>query len=92
MVNSVDPDEAARYDPSHLDLHCLHRYWFWSATKVNPSVTRVSKRGTGKQRSAPPQNAEAYLFELRFKTSLSTSCNVYCINHSAYALNRPLFP
>ena len=23
MVNSVDPDETARYEPSHLDLHCL---------------------------------------------------------------------
>ena len=29
MANSSDPDEAARY--SHLDLHCLHRYLFWSA-------------------------------------------------------------
>ena len=31
MANSVDPDETARYEPSHLDLHCLHRYLFWSA-------------------------------------------------------------
>ena len=31
MANSVDPDETARYKPSHLDLHCLHRYLFWSA-------------------------------------------------------------
>ena len=23
MANSVDPDEAARYEPSHLDLHCF---------------------------------------------------------------------
>ena len=30
MVNSVDPDETARNEPSHLDLHCLHRYCFWS--------------------------------------------------------------
>ena len=28
MANSVDPDETARYEPSHLDLHCLHRYLF----------------------------------------------------------------
>ena len=21
----------ARYEPSHLDVHCLHRYWFSSA-------------------------------------------------------------
>ena len=25
MTNSVDPDEKARDEPSHLDLHCLHR-------------------------------------------------------------------
>ena len=30
MANSVDPDETARNEPSHLDLRCLHRYWFWS--------------------------------------------------------------
>ena len=29
MANSVDPDEMAHYEPSHLDLHCLHRY-VWS--------------------------------------------------------------
>ena len=23
---SVDPDETARYEPSHQDRHCLHRY------------------------------------------------------------------
>ena len=23
--------ETARNEPSHLDLHCLHRYMFWSA-------------------------------------------------------------
>ena len=31
MANNVDPDEMAGYQPSHLDLHCLCRYWFWSA-------------------------------------------------------------
>ena len=30
MVNSVDTDEMAHYEPSHLDLHCYHRYLFWS--------------------------------------------------------------
>ena len=24
MANSVNPDETALYEPSHLDLHCLH--------------------------------------------------------------------
>ena len=23
-------NETAHYEPSHRDLHCLHRYWFWS--------------------------------------------------------------
>ena len=23
IANSVDPDETAHYEPSHLDLHCL---------------------------------------------------------------------
>ena len=29
-VNSVDPDEMARNEPSHLELHCLYKYLFWS--------------------------------------------------------------
>ena len=29
MANRVGPDETARYEPSHLDLHCLHMYLFW---------------------------------------------------------------
>ena len=31
MANCVDPDEMAHNEPSHLDLHCLHKYLFWSA-------------------------------------------------------------
>ena len=27
MVNSVDPDETAHYEPSHLDLHYLKKSW-----------------------------------------------------------------
>ena len=30
MANSIDPDETAHYEPFHLDVHCLHRYLFWS--------------------------------------------------------------
>ena len=30
IANSVDPDETAHYEPSHLDLHCLQRYLYWS--------------------------------------------------------------
>ena len=25
MASSVDPDETAHYEPSHLDLHCLQK-------------------------------------------------------------------
>ena len=28
MATSVDPDEMAPYEPSHLDLHYLHKYLF----------------------------------------------------------------
>ena len=28
MANSVDPDETARNEPSHQDLHCLKNIWF----------------------------------------------------------------
>ena len=31
MANNVNPDETALDEPSDLDLHCLHRYLFWSA-------------------------------------------------------------
>ena len=31
MANSVEPDETARDEPSHLDLHFLHRCLFLSA-------------------------------------------------------------
>ena len=30
MASIVDPDEMAHYEPSHLDLHCLHRYLYQS--------------------------------------------------------------
>ena len=28
IANSVDPDEMAHYEPSHLDLHCLQKYLY----------------------------------------------------------------
>ena len=30
MAKSVDPDETAHYELSHLDLHCLQMYFSWS--------------------------------------------------------------
>ena len=38
MANSAYPDGTARYEPSHLDLHCLQRYMYWSAGM--PSVPK----------------------------------------------------
>ena len=37
-ANSVDPDEMAYYEPSHQDLHSLHRYLVLvcQAERVNP--------------------------------------------------------
>ena len=37
MANSVDQDEMAHYEPSHLDLHCLHRHLFRS-TKLKGQI------------------------------------------------------
>ena len=31
MANIVDLDETPRDESSHLDIHCLQRYLFWSA-------------------------------------------------------------
>ena len=28
MANSVDPDETARHEPSHPELHCLPMFLF----------------------------------------------------------------
>ena len=35
MVNGVDPDETARYEPSHLDLHCLLCYGWSGGANVS---------------------------------------------------------
>ena len=37
-MNSVDPDEMAHYEPSHLALHCLKRYLYWTVTITSESV------------------------------------------------------
>ena len=31
MANSVDTDEMAHNESSHLDLHCLNRHLCWSS-------------------------------------------------------------
>ena len=41
MSNSVDPDETAHYEPSHLDLRCLQKPIFiaYGSERVNDSNT-----------------------------------------------------
>ena len=59
FANSVDPDDTAHYEPSHLDLHCLHMYLFWSTglkeltqdNKTNESTKR--RKETRKQSGHP---------------------------------------
>ena len=40
LANNVDPYEMACLEKSHLDLHCLHRYLFWS-TKLKGIILFV---------------------------------------------------
>ena len=47
-ANSVDHDKTAHYQPSQLDLHCLHWYLFWPAMLKGLGVMR--NFGTNKDR------------------------------------------
>ena len=38
MANSVDPDEMACYELSHVDLHCLQSVLACRDERVNPST------------------------------------------------------
>ena len=44
MANSVDLNETAHEEPSHLDLHCLHRYLCWSARLKGLNRTKLTIR------------------------------------------------
>ena len=80
MTNSIDLDETARNEPSHLDLHCLDRYLFWftwlkglrvflfqMSIKFFPlRVSLFEWRTNGFLNSIPNRNNELSLF---FKTS-----------------------
>ena len=51
MTNSVDPDETAHDEPSHLDLHGLQKYLYWSAGMEGLSLCIIylgSRPGTSK--------------------------------------------
>ena len=34
MTNNVGPDKIVSYEASHLDLHCLQKYLFWSSRLI----------------------------------------------------------
>ena len=34
MANCVDPDEMARYEPSHLDQQFLRKHKYWSTKLI----------------------------------------------------------
>ena len=52
IANSVDPDEMAHYEPSHLDLHCLQRHPHWSAgmKEYNPFQSGNPQKGNWQTR------------------------------------------
>ena len=41
MANSVDQDETAHYEPSHLDLHCLQNNMSRSAGSKGIIIIQV---------------------------------------------------
>ena len=43
MANIEDPVETVRSKPSHLDLHCLQRYLYWSAGLQELTQFRLNK-------------------------------------------------
>ena len=55
MSNSVDPDETAHYELSHLDLRCLQRRIFiaYGSERVNKTTCNI-QFGCDLQVAAPP--------------------------------------
>ena len=45
-TNIVDSDETARYEPSHMDLHGLQNYLFWSAKLKGLNGIEALQRGS----------------------------------------------
>ena len=42
MANSVDSDERAHHEPSHLFVHCLQKYLSWSTGLKGLNITLFS--------------------------------------------------
>ena len=60
MPNSIDPDETAHYEPSHLELRCLQKPIIdYNSERVKPSeinrpITYESTGAVGKLLARPP--------------------------------------
>ena len=61
MANSVDPDETARYEPSHLDHHCSHSISlvFW----LKKNATLVKNVYERKDSDIKPMHFDAKLIQ-----------------------------
>ena len=88
MANIVDPDETARYEPSHLDLHCLQRYVFWSTGLKELQILKIrilSDRAANapSRMTPPPPKWRTAIWTRVFKGKFSTperfiwACAVY---------------
>ena len=71
MANSADSDEMACYEPSHLELHCLHRYMylFWSA-RLKGLILCLLKVNSA-------DNISETFFFFSHKIRLDVSCQKY---------------
>ena len=70
MAHSVNPDESARYDPSHLVLRCLQRYMIWFAwLKNKTSVSGADLDGVSRGSVEP--GLEFKIFHFHNQTSLA---------------------
>ena len=81
MPKSVDPDETARYEPSHLDLHFLQRYLYWSVRMKK--FTYFSKSITPLERSLFIWCTESFHKERRQVLSDQSDYSWWC-THSYY--------
>ena len=82
MSNSVDPDETAHYEPSHLDLCCLQKPNLSPVTAKELTITIVRtadhnknlKDCLWKQRTHYSQKMDVSVL-LRLSTSSNEVCN-----------------
>ena len=78
MSNSIDPDETAHYEPSHLDLCCLHKpiiiacgservkgdgYTFRAATLINCFHHSSEKGSSLKVKNFLSRGANSFLLQ-----------------------------